>query len=293
MFGYGPRMVDELEALRAENSRLRLELGRLALAEERFRILFEHSFDAHLIIDDTGIADCNAAALAMLRCPDRDRVRALHPAVLSPERQPDGRLSLEKSVEMDALAQERGLHRFEWIHRRMDGEDFLVEVTLTPVRLPTGPVLLVAWHELTEQRAREAELCERVAQLARQEQVILRLTTPIITVGPGVLLVPIVGALDRDSAATMTTAVLQAIADRRARTVIIDLTGVEDLDADTLADLVRTGSAASLLGAAATLTGISPALARTLVALDADLSKIRTTAVAEHAIAEALHHCTE
>src|SRR5690606_39133383 len=101
-------MVDEVEALRAENRRLRQELAALALAEERFRILFEHSFDAHLIFDHTGILDCNAAALKMLRCPDRAQVRALHPAVLSPELQPDGRSSLEKSVEMDATARARG-----------------------------------------------------------------------------------------------------------------------------------------------------------------------------------------
>lgn len=279
---------DELAALRAENERLRGELAAMGQAEERFRVLFEHSADAHLIFDHTGILDCNGAALKMLRCDDRARLRHLHPAMLSPERQPDGRLSRDKSIEMDETARARGVHRFEWLHQRMDGELFPVEVTLTPVRLPGGPVLLVVWRDLSEQRAREAELRERAVQLALQQQTIRRLSTPILRVAAGVLLVPIVGDLDRDGAATMTAAVLRAISDTRARTVIIDLTGADDLDADTTAALVRTGTAASLLGAAVVLAAIQPPLARTLVALGVDLSQLRTTSTAEQAIAAAL-----
>ncbi|PCC71637.1 PAS domain S-box-containing protein [Nannocystis exedens] len=279
---------DELAALRAENERLRGELAALAQAEERFRVLFEHSSDAHLIFDHTGILDCNTAALRMLRCDDPSRLRSMHPAQLSPERQPDGRLSREKSIEMDDTARRRGVHRFEWLHQRMDGELFPVEVTLTPVRLASGPVLLVAWRDLTEQRAREAELREHAVQLALQQQVIRRLSTPILSVAAGVLLVPIVGELDPDGAAAMTGSVLEAIAERRARAVILDLTGADDLDADTTAALVRTGTAASLLGARVVLAGIKPSLARTLVGLDLDLAQVRTTSTAEQAIAAAL-----
>jgi PAS domain S-box-containing protein len=279
---------DELAALRAENDELRAEVLALALAEERFRVLFEHSADAHLIFDHTGILDCNSATLAMLRCADRSQLRALHPAMLSPERQPDGRLSLEKSLEMDELARTRGVHRFEWLHRRLDGENFPVEVTLTPIRLPDGPVMLVVWRDLTEQRAREAELRERAVQLALQEQVIRRLSTPIIAVAAGVLLVPIVGDLDRDAAASMTASVLQAIPERRARTVIIDLTGADDLDVATLSALVRISAAASLLGAGVVFAGIGPPLARSLIDLGSELPQIRTARAAEQAIADAL-----
>ncbi|MCY1010380.1 PAS domain-containing protein [Nannocystis pusilla] len=279
---------DELAALRAENERLRGELTALAQAEERFRVLFEHSWDALLIFDRTGIIDCNSAALRMLRCDDRSQLRCLHPAQLSPERQPDGRLSREKSIEMDDTARRRGAHRFEWLHQRLDGELFPVEVTLTPVNLPSGPMMLVVWRDVSELRAREAELREHAVQLALQQQVIRRLSTPVISVAAGVLLVPIVGELDRDGAAAMTSSVLQAIGERRARAVILDLTGADDLDVDTTAALVRTGTAASLLGAGVVLAGIGPSLARTLVGLDLDLSQVRTTSTAEQAIAAAL-----
>ena len=105
-------------------------------SEERFRVLFEQSSDAHLIFTDRdGIIDCNPAAVEMLRCPDKRAVLARHPAELSPEFQPDGRRSMEKAEEMDATARRRGFHRFDWLHRRLDGDVFPCEVTLTPVVL--------------------------------------------------------------------------------------------------------------------------------------------------------------
>ena len=126
-------------------------------AEERFHVLFEQSSDAHLLFDDTGIIDCNNAAIQMLRCHDK-RKFALHPAVLSPEFQPDGRRSLEKCVEMDALARKQGCHRFEWLHQKRDGLVFPVEVTLTPVTIAGNDTLLAVWHDLTERKQAEDAL---------------------------------------------------------------------------------------------------------------------------------------
>ena len=92
-------------------------------ANERFRVLFEFSSHPHLLFDEAGIIDCNDATIRILGCLDKAQVLALHPAVLSPEIQPDGRRSMEKCIEMDRLGRERGQHRFEWTHRRMDGMD--------------------------------------------------------------------------------------------------------------------------------------------------------------------------
>lgn len=138
-------------------------------AEERFRVLFEHSSDAHLLFDESGIIDCNNAALAMVGC-DKAQMLGLHPAMLSPERQPDGRLSMEKRLEMDRIATERGYHRFDWTHRRLDGTDIPVEVTLTPVRLDGKRALLVVWHDLTERKKAETALqkAKEAAEAASQ-----------------------------------------------------------------------------------------------------------------------------
>jgi PAS domain S-box-containing protein len=282
------QLAREVADLRTENALLNAALSELARAEERFRVLFERSSDAHLIFDDTGIIDCNAAAVELLRCRDKNQLLSLHPAQLSPELQPDGRRSMEKCLEMDRIAFERGFHRFEWVHRRMNGEDFPVEVSLTPVQLQQKRALIVVWHDQTELRAREAALREQAAILIEQAGLIRRLSTPVIAVAEGVLLVPIVGALDAERAETMTGAALQALSARRARTVIIDLTGVERFDAATAAHLARLGAAAGLLGTEAVLAGIGPAVATAIVDMGVDLGRTRTVATAGEAIARAL-----
>ena len=143
-------------------------------AEEKFRVLFEQSSDAHLLFDETGIIDCNNATIAMLRAKDKAEILALHPARLSPEFQPDGRRSMEKCIEMDRTAYEQGHHRFEWTHRRVDGEDFLVEVSLTPVILNRKRVMLVVWHDITdrkraEEAMRQAKEAAEAANLAKSQ----------------------------------------------------------------------------------------------------------------------------
>jgi diguanylate cyclase (GGDEF)-like protein/PAS domain S-box-containing protein len=142
-----------------------MDIHERKLAEERFRVLFEQSSDAQLLFDEGGIVDCNPATIALLRCKNKDQVLSLCRSVLSPEFQPDGRRSDEKLDEMDALAHEHGIHRFEWTHRRMNGEEFTVEVTLTPVTLGDRPMQLVVWHDLAEHKQAQRESEERFRTL--------------------------------------------------------------------------------------------------------------------------------
>lgn len=271
----------DLAALLHENAVLKARLAECEASAERFRSIVEHASDAYLLFDRTGILDCNRASIAMLRCTDKQQVLSLHPAVLSPDVQPDGRRSLEKSVEMDRTAQERGFHRFQWTHRRMTGEDFPVEVTLTPVELRSGPAMVVTWHDLSELQAREEAL-------RRQDDVIRRLSTPVIAVGEGALLLPLVGPFDARRANETTTALLDAISTQRARTVIVDLTGVEDFDSATAEHILRLCNASSLLGASAVLAGITPGVARSVIALGTDLSRTRTVSDVAEALRQLL-----
>ncbi len=127
-------------------------------SEERFRQLFEQSSHPHLLFDERhGILDCNRAALTMMRCTAKAQLLGVPPALLSPERQPDGRCSGEKGAEMCAIARRDGGHRFEWTRRALDGHQFPVEVTLTPVDLEGRPALLSVWHDLTERKRAEQE----------------------------------------------------------------------------------------------------------------------------------------
>jgi PAS domain S-box-containing protein len=127
-------------------------------SDERFRVLFERSSDAHLLYDQTGVIDCNDATLRMLRTDRKDSVIGKSPVALSPRRQPDGRLSLIVGEQVRQLASLRGYYRFEWMHQRFDGTQFPVEVTLTPVRLNGRDVILSVWHDIAERKGVEDAL---------------------------------------------------------------------------------------------------------------------------------------
>lgn len=257
---------------------LEKRIAELEISEERFRTLFELSNDAHLILDISGrgIIDCNAAAIRMLRCSDKNQLLAVHPAVLSPEFQPDGRRSLDKSVEMDATARTNGYHRFEWIHRRINGENFPVEVTLTPVSLHSGPALLVVWHELTEIKNSEAELRNKIAIIEAQAQQIQLLSTPILEVWDKVLLVPLLGVLDADRAEQLSNSLLQHIVSRGATYIVVDSTGIASVDADVAQRLIGILNAVGLLGAKGIIVGIRRDVATSLVEGGVDLSRLTT-----------------
>ncbi|HEX3133241.1 MAG TPA: histidine kinase dimerization/phospho-acceptor domain-containing protein, partial [Planctomycetota bacterium] len=164
--GNGSRRQIEFNGVRSSRGEMWLlrDVTATIGAEERFRVLFEQSSDAHLIFDEHGIIDCNHATVAMLRCGDKRQVLSLHPARLSPDFQPDGRRSDEKCIEMDRLARERGHHRFEWMHRRRDGTDFPVEVSLTPVTLSGNAAMLVVWHDISERKALEQQLRDSISR---------------------------------------------------------------------------------------------------------------------------------
>ena len=128
-------------------------------------MLFDSSSDPHIIFDATGITDCNEAMIRLLGAADKKRVLSLHPAALSPEFQPDGRRSAEKSAEMDRIARARGHHRFEWVHRRLDGKEVPVEVAMSAVELDGGPAMMLVWHDLSERKRAENELLRLGEQL--------------------------------------------------------------------------------------------------------------------------------
>ena len=155
-----------------------------ASADQRFRMLFEHATDAHLLCNRQGIVDCNAATLTLLRCRDKRMLQTMFPpAALSPEFQPDGQSSLEKSRAMEAVAHQVGFHRFEWVHRRCDGSEFPAEVTLTPLPVEGGEMLLVVWRDLTERVEAERSLRDAQAQREAATANLQRLAAHV----PGVL----------------------------------------------------------------------------------------------------------
>lgn len=112
--------------------------------------------------------------------------------------------------------------------------------------------------------------------MERQAQQIRELSVPILDVGHSVLAVPLIGALDEDRSQAIAARLLPEVAARRAGSVILDLTGVDALDAAGAEALLKVARALKLLGTRPILTGIGPALAELLVQRGVQLDGILT-----------------
>jgi rsbT co-antagonist protein RsbR len=119
-------------------------------------------------------------------------------------------------------------------------------------------------------------MAEREETMARQRAAVAELSTPIIDIWDDVITLPIVGIVDTQRSVEMTEKLLARIAEKRARHVIVDLTGVEVVDTLTADHLVKMIRAAQMLGSTCLVTGISPAIAQTLVELDVQLDGVPT-----------------
>lgn len=128
-------------------------------SEEKHRILFMDSPDAYLIIRDGVFVDCNRASEAMLRGA-RDQIVGCTPDSLSPEFQPDGKRSSQAAKEKIQEALQNGSNSFEWVHRRLDGSDFFVEVNIASMLLEGKQTLFTAWRDITERKQAEKALEE-------------------------------------------------------------------------------------------------------------------------------------
>jgi len=129
-------------------------------AEDKFRILFEQSANAHLLYDESGILDCNPACLKLLHLRRKEQVLGRHLFDFSPPTQPDGTPSKEKLQEIYQLVLISGSFNYEWILHRGERDEFPVEVNVTSVELNGRQVLLAIWHDLTDRKHAEAALRE-------------------------------------------------------------------------------------------------------------------------------------
>ena len=137
-------------------------------SEERFRRLFEDTRQPIMLVEDGRFIAANAASLAMLRMSSPEQFIGRTPPDISPLRQPDGRLSSEKVVEVIAKAFEQGSNDFEWEHLRADGEHFIAHVLVTPIRLGGRDLLHVVWSDVTAQKRAEQQLDEYRRDLERR-----------------------------------------------------------------------------------------------------------------------------
>jgi len=128
---------------------------------------------------------------------------------------------------------------------------------------------------------------ERENVVRQQQEAIRELSTPVLQVREGLLILPIIGVIDSLRAKQLTEQLLRAIRTLRAKAVVVDITGVPAVDSKVANHLLQTVDAARLMGARVIVTGLSPDVAQALVYIGVDLARLRTVGDLQGGIEEA------
>jgi PAS domain S-box-containing protein len=150
---------------------------------ERYRVFFERSADAMSLLDPQTLRciEANEAVVRLLGAPNREALRNASPMERFPERQPDGRLSIEKARELIKVALEQVSLRFGWLVRRFDGTELPVDVVATAVPFDGRTLLSLVYRDISTQQRAESEIrqlntslqklvAERTIELAQSEE---------------------------------------------------------------------------------------------------------------------------
>ena len=142
--------LDVTARIEAENA--------LRRSESKFRSLFESSRDAVMILDKGRVVDCNAATLEMFGCDNADIFLGKYLSDFSPSFQPSGLDSKTGAQKQISKALSRGSLFFEWIHTRLNGEEFPAEVMLSEVEIEGKQMVQALVRDITQRKIMEDEL---------------------------------------------------------------------------------------------------------------------------------------
>ena len=180
------------------------------------------------------------------------------------------------------------LHSFSRALSQAIEESLSAQGELETVRAAQAATIAQQTEELrlalNEAELREQHLGAALAELQQSQATVRALSAPAIPVLPGVLIVPLIGALDAGLAEQFSANVLMAVEQRRARQVLLDITGVAMIDRAVAQQVIQLGLAVRLLGAQLWLIGVRPEVAQALVSLGVSLGDIPTSPDLESAV---------
>jgi rsbT co-antagonist protein RsbR len=167
---------------------------------------------------------------------------------------------------------------FELIHRSLSkADDVARETWQATLALDRLGLLTIESY----QKAREDVIM-------RQQQAMLELSTPVVTLWKDILALPLIGTLDSERTQVVMESLLERIVETGAAIAILDITGVPTVDTLVAQHLLKTVAAARLMGADCIISGIRPQIAQTIVHLGVDLTSVVTKATLADAFAIAL-----
>jgi len=149
--------------------------------------------------------------------------------------------------------------------------------------------------ELIQREKMQKEVEDKLSKIQEQQKTIfqqqadlMELSSPVSKVWDNVLILPVIGTLDSQRTQIMMENLLEKIVETGCTISILDITGVPTVDTQVANHLLKTVTSARLLGAECIISGISPAIAQTIVHLGIDLSSIRTKATLQDAMIYAM-----
>ncbi len=172
-----------------------------------------------------------------------------------------------------------------------DGSLSWLRTSKVPLRDAGGAVssVLCVYEDITEQkRAQQEREALQQQVIEAQRRALADLSTPIIPVMDSIIIMPLVGSIDTARARDIMRALLRGISEYRARVAILDITGVPLVDSGVADHLNHTIRAARLKGAHTIVTGISDAVAETIVDLGIDWSRVETLSDLQSGLVKAL-----
>ncbi|WP_437676580.1 PAS domain S-box protein [Sorangium sp. So ce131] len=191
-------------------------------------------------------------------------------------------------AEATALFQGRMTIRFDNRYRCKDGSYKWLAWTayMDPTEDPSSRLVYGTAHDVTSYRDL---LDQHERTLARLRDTMQAMSTPLMPITDRIVVMPLVGQMDSERISQVMSVALEGVQSTQVQIVILDVTGLRDIDTKVASALVDTAKALQLLGAKTVLTGIRPAVAQTLVGLGLDLAGIITKGTLQSAIAFALH----
>ena len=139
-------------------------------SEEKYRLLFEKSEDPMWLISDDHFTMANQAAIQLLGYKSEEELINTHPTELSPPYQDDGSSSQDRADDMMNIAYATGHNRFDWIHKKRNGEVFPADVSLTRIPFDGKDALFCVWRDISERKQFEQQLvnAQQQAEVASQ-----------------------------------------------------------------------------------------------------------------------------
>lgn len=120
--------------------------------------------------------------------------------------------------------------------------------------------------------------------IARQSQALMEMSTPVTAIWEDILMLPVVGIIDSKRAQEVMNAILVAIAQTQSKAIIMDISGVAVVDTAVANHLIKITKATKLMGCECTISGVSPAIAQTMVELGIDVGTVKTTSTLKDAL---------